>query len=411
MAIKQYNYIGGKSSKGKPIYKSIWKIDEETCSIARLIIVDMYTNKKMSYVAIRDYLNNNNIKNSSGGLWSTSTISSMLRPERLEQYNGTAFWNKENKQIKGIKYNDRSKWIICENAHPAIIDKQELQKALERKKNNNDAKYKPKLNSDYLFSDKNLEDEFMFICANCRGHVIGSSNGKNHNRNYTCSNNRHKGKCACDNNWKIDKDWLEDTIINEIERKYMCPKGIEKIVNNIYLELSSINRKLDKKIVEKEKEINKLEEQIQNLLNSIKSGVNPELVVNEINNLKNIKDTSANELLSMKNENKKSFAINKDQITKYFNDLHETFISANMYEKRELIKTFVRRIELDEKNHQISVEFYPDILVVPNIGAGSGNRTHVASLEGWGSTIELHLHLLATVINYRLCFLFCQHFF
>ena len=26
-------------------------------------------------------------------------------------------------------------------------------------------------------------------------------------------------------------------------------------------------------------------------------------------------------------------------------------------------------------------------------GAGDGNRTHVASLEGWSSTIELHLHL------------------
>ena len=24
------------------------------------------------------------------------------------------------------------------------------------------------------------------------------------------------------------------------------------------------------------------------------------------------------------------------------------------------------------------------------IGAGDGNRTHVTSLEGWGSTIELH---------------------
>ena len=24
------------------------------------------------------------------------------------------------------------------------------------------------------------------------------------------------------------------------------------------------------------------------------------------------------------------------------------------------------------------------------VGAGDGNRTHVTSLEGWGSTIELH---------------------
>ena len=26
-------------------------------------------------------------------------------------------------------------------------------------------------------------------------------------------------------------------------------------------------------------------------------------------------------------------------------------------------------------------------------GAGDGNRTHVTSLEGWSSTIELHPHL------------------
>ena len=26
-------------------------------------------------------------------------------------------------------------------------------------------------------------------------------------------------------------------------------------------------------------------------------------------------------------------------------------------------------------------------------GAGSGNRTRIASLEGWNSTIELHLHI------------------
>ena len=26
------------------------------------------------------------------------------------------------------------------------------------------------------------------------------------------------------------------------------------------------------------------------------------------------------------------------------------------------------------------------------IGAGDGNRTHAASLEGWNSTIELHPH-------------------
>ena len=29
------------------------------------------------------------------------------------------------------------------------------------------------------------------------------------------------------------------------------------------------------------------------------------------------------------------------------------------------------------------------------IGAGDGNRTHAASLEGWNSTIELHPHVVS----------------
>ena len=30
------------------------------------------------------------------------------------------------------------------------------------------------------------------------------------------------------------------------------------------------------------------------------------------------------------------------------------------------------------------------------VGAGDGNRTHVISLEGWSSTIELHPHFMIT---------------
>lgn len=46
-------------------------------------------------------------------------------------------------------------------------------------------------------------------------------------------------------------------------------------------------------------------------------------------------------------------------------------------------------------------------------GAGSGNRTRIASLEGWNSTIELHLQFLffsylEHVINYNEYFFICQ---
>ena len=45
-----------------------------------------------------------------------------------------------------------------------------------------------------------------------------------------------------------------------------------------------------------------------------------------------------------------------------------------------------------------------DDLALPGVGAGDGNRTHVVSLEGWSSTIELHPPMLASrlAFSYRL---------
>ena len=40
-------------------------------------------------------------------------------------------------------------------------------------------------------------------------------------------------------------------------------------------------------------------------------------------------------------------------------------------------------------------ELQVQIHVFAMIGAGDGNRTHAASLEGWNSTIELHPHHLS----------------
>ena len=39
---------------------------------------------------------------------------------------------------------------------------------------------------------------------------------------------------------------------------------------------------------------------------------------------------------------------------------------------------------------------YPAELPAQKNGAGDGNRTHAASLEGWNSTIELHPHAIYT---------------
>ena len=54
-------------------------------------------------------------------------------------------------------------------------------------------------------------------------------------------------------------------------------------------------------------------------------------------------------------------------------------------------------------------------LNLSNFGAGDGNRTHVISLEGWSSTIELHPHAplvsVWTVLYHTHIFFYCQEIF
>ncbi len=282
------------------------------------------------------------------------------REDGLQEYSGTAIWNKENNNIIGVKYNSKDEWVICENAHPAIITKEELQNALERKSKTSNNKSNFKADSDYLLSGLNIENNFLFTCSECGGHIIGCSTGKNHIKKYGCATNRHKGTCSCQNNWKIEKEWTENIIVDIIEKNYLTNKKVDKVkvIDNLYKELSNINNIYDNEIKSIAKEIKTTDTQIQNLLNSIKTGIAPELVVDEINKLKvereNLNIKRNNILNNMNNKPK----ISKKDIEEYFYNFQKLFSFSNTNEKKELIKTFISNITLNKKEHHIEINLF-----------------------------------------------------
>ncbi|MFR2535321.1 MAG: recombinase family protein [Clostridia bacterium] len=348
----------GENQKGKPIYKTIWELDEKTFPIARKIIVDMYTTKEMSYTQIRDYLNNHHIKNSNGGVWSTSTISSMLREDRLEEYMGTAIWNKENKSIIGVKYNDKDLWVICENAHPSIISKEELKAVLKRKQKINNTNNNFNQKNDYLLTGNNIEGNYLFVCSECGGHVVGSSTGKKHSKKYCCGNNRYKGTCGCINNWKVDKDWVEEKVISLIQNNYLTNKSIEKNIENTFKEVSNINNIYEKELKNLNNKISTVDNQIHNLLNSIKDGIDPTLVVDEVNRLKIDKENLVIKLSNLKNSMNNKVTIKRKDIEEYFYNFRKLFENSTLNEKKELLTTFVSNILLNQKEHHLEIILY-----------------------------------------------------
>jgi site-specific DNA recombinase len=362
----------GTDSKGKAIVKKIWELHPDNSEVARKIIVELYTDQNFSYEKIRDYLNNKNIPGPSGKPWGTSTISEMLRIDRLEQYAGTAIWNKVKRTTAGAIRNPREEWIIEPNAHIAIITEEELNRALQKKENSKtDYVFSGTKESPYLFSGKGFDKKTLFTCAECGGSVIGYRNSAKHWRKYICSQNRYKGEAGCFSDVKVDSNWLEEQVLQEIEHLYTAPKNIDKFISNIKKEVSTGNKGYHESISNLNSTIGKYEKERANLVLAVKNGLNEKVVTDELNALQTKIESAEAELKELKDNPPRSLKESEESLIRSFlQSFSNAFENATIPEKKELIRTFVRSMILDTKKQEVRVTYYPDL--VHRIGVGRG---------------------------------------
>lgn len=359
----------GKDPQGKPIMKATWEIDEQTSSIVHEVIVSMYTQQRMSYKRICEALNARAIPSPKGDYWSVGTVNDMLREHRLEQYMGTAFWNKEEKRDTTGKFKPREEWIIVENAHPAILTPDELKAALQRRaESRKTAVYGATRESQYLLTGLNFENKPFFTCQHCGGNVIGYGNSGTKWSKYICGVHRMKGTHACSSNWRIDREWIEQTLIAEIQQRYTAPERVDEMIKDI-VSSSKRNRERDQSVQQIQAQLKTCNTEIKNLLDAIKKGVDPSLVYEEINNLKEQRETLESQIEATKSIRSDEQRMDTELLRSFFTNFSVAFQNATITEKRDLIRTFVRHIELVPEKHEIRIEFYPDH-IVQTIGGG-----------------------------------------
>lgn len=187
-------WVGGCAPFGykvDPNDKNHLVINEEEQPIVRRIFDLFLSGKKINQ--IRDIFNeekvptfstmrNRNFKRNGNngdiyGLWGNNTIKKILQ-NRL--YTGDLIQNRRSRvsyKYRKIVYNPKEQWIIVENVHEPIIDKdtfEKIQKMLPSQKKRNDKK------CEYLFDG-------LLRCAEC-GHNISIRARDKHGKAYTVCN-------------------------------------------------------------------------------------------------------------------------------------------------------------------------------------------------------------------------------
>ena len=79
---------------------------------------------------------------------------------------------------------------------------------------------------------------------------------------------------------------------------------------------------------------------MQNLLNAIKDGLNAEVAIKEINNIKTQKDNKQKEIIEFKQNMNNVPQITREDVKKYFYDIRNIFYNSDLTEKKRTTKNF-----------------------------------------------------------------------
>ena len=361
--MKEGKYVGGRAPFGyakDPDNKNQLVINEEQAIIVKRIF-DMSLNG-LSYYKIADILTKEKIKtpasyynfewcgnyNLNLNKWNSKTIYDILT-NRI--YTGDLVQNKRNKvnyKVKKVVRNNPKDYIIVENTHEAIIEKNifnEVQRKIPKNVGRNEKK------------EQNLLDGLLY-CGDCGHRISVQARRKKDNKHYTmCNYYRTYMKehlCTTHSN---NYDKLEQLILNNLKElclKYLDKNKVKESVIENYKNINTNNNEKEIEILSKE--INGINDNLDNIYID---KLNKTITEDQFNRVKNKleieldrKITRLNELKNISLEKTNEEKANKE-IEKFINK----FLSMDT-PSRELVSSLIDRIDIfEDKTINIKVSF------------------------------------------------------
>lgn len=340
------NFTGGVVIFGYCLKDKKLYINEHEAEIVRKVFIDVCNGRLLKDIA--DELNNKNIKSSNGYKWNVNKISRLINNEK---YIGKATFN----------------GIIYDNIFPAIISEGLFNKTRNCTSTNKRRTKHFRVPEQFILSGK-------MYCGYCNELMIGesgTSKTKKVYHYYKCRTRKQKlGHC---DKVPISKEYIENQVIESIFNFILQPQYI-KTLAPMMVKLFNNKIKSDDSVKVFEKLLNKVNKEIDNLLNAIKQGIITTSIKDSLHSLEQEKENLNIKIAKLKSKERTKLTI--DQCSDFLYSL--VYLDLNILENRKLlIQRFVRKVIIYDDRFKI--EFYPipnaDIYVDGggNINGGNNN--------------------------------------
>ena len=287
-------------------------------------------------------------------------------------------WNIPRKG--GIKWRDKSEWLIQQNTHTRCIDDDTAKKITMQLEKNKDGRTNPGPKR-YLLTD-------LLICGDCGARMVGNSGF------YACQNKMRKNDSCSNSN--IKADFLDKQVLAYLKENLITKDFYEKFIITIQEQYKIYKNEC---LIDQKKYIKRIQElthQISKLMGLFARGkINAELIEDQIAPLQQEKEdleakvveiSQVNDVLDMKVDEYSDESIQR-QLERFEEMLNED----NVLEMRSLVRDFIRKITLHPKDdpkarqkwlRPVHIDSYVRALTMIKMASPRGIRTPVAGVKG-----------------------------
>lgn len=330
---------GGKPPLGYDVnVEKKYIINEEEAECVKLIY--QMTIDGHSRSEIINELNERGYKTKINTMFKVNSLHSILTNEKYTGvyiYNKTASKNAFGKR-NGHAYKDESEVIKIEGGMPAIISKEDFQKVQEILKMR---KAKPGSNTakeNYLLSG--------IIRCGCCGKAFCGNRRKAKNKpmyvSYRCAHRAKTSSKVCDNK-EIRKEYVEEYVLSELERKIFNDEAIKILTEGINKNLRNQIKIDDDKKAVLLKEVNDIDSQINNIVNAITQGFVQEEFKEKMDQLKKRK-ADVQDKLSEIEAREVNKVVTEADVRNLLSDFSGYVMSRNIPECKKFIRDFVKEV-------------------------------------------------------------------
>ena len=352
----------GVDRKGTAIMKTLWQKDGTVVAgrpvweWVQHMLVELRLEQQASLDTIRDFLNEHDIPSPRKRYWCISSLHALLQPSALLQYAGYGVWN-----VHAPRGRRRppSEWEIVENAHPAIITLERaeaIMAANERQSRLGRDKSKGRMAAVRTQASRYLLTGGVFVCKRCGANMVGY---RNQDRlYYVCGAKAYRRGLGCGEALQVRKEAIEEAVVEEVGRLFNSWADTKRLMEMANEELRALRQQLAAESVELSRQLARVEEEIANIRQAIKAGLDDlEWANTEVQRLKHQRESLLASQQSIGVE-PKAPQLDLTEVAEYQRRFSEVLAHGTNAEKRALARLFLKQIEVAPDTGDLWIHLY-----------------------------------------------------